>query len=112
MIDPTRPAPLNATKQNWDERFHTHEVHAWAIMTNETRIVSYVDPSIPDFDKVCNAYKDKGFHVVKLFGEIEMAEETVTISLDELENAIKAFMPNVPTFLSIAKSLGFKRGIK
>lgn len=112
MIDPTRPAPLNATKKNWNENFETHEVHAWAIMTKETKIVCYVDPSIPNFDRICNEYKSKGFYVVKLFGELELAEETVTITLGELEESIKDFMPNVPTFISVAKSLGFERGLK
>jgi len=94
--------------------FETHEVHAWAIMTSETKIVCYIDPSVPDFDKVCNDYKSKGFHVVKLFGEIEMAEETVTLTRSEAINLIRGNFADgnkKETLNFTLKVLGFKRGL-
>jgi NADH:ubiquinone oxidoreductase subunit F (NADH-binding) len=91
--------------------YETHEVHAWAIMTSEAKIVCYIDPSVPAFGKVCNDYKSKGFHVVKLFGEIEMAEETVTITRTELKEVLNDYAGGKFNFHRIAEKLGFKRGL-
>lgn len=87
--------------------YKTHEVHAWAIMTDKTRIVSYIDPSIPDFDKVCNAYKEKGFYVVKLFGEIEIAEETVTINKAEMKKVLHDYGYTIEQIKYFLKRVGF-----
>lgn len=88
-----------------------HEVHAWAVMADEKTIVSFLDTTIPDLVGVCNSYKAKGFFVVKLFGEVEIPEETVTITRSEAEKIAESLTINKSAKNIVLEMLGFKKGL-
>lgn len=91
------------------------EVHSWAIICPKTLTIQcYLSPTVPNYDKTCNEYKRKGFHVAKLYGEIEIAEETVTITRSNMESILgEATSSLKPNFCKhILKEMGFERGLK
>jgi hypothetical protein len=111
MIDPARPAPLYATKQKFNENLDKFEVHAWAVMTSEKKIVAFVSGFDSQAVAECNAYKEKGFYVVRLLGELSIPEEFISLKKSEIVNVLDGHL-NRDSVNSILKKLGYERGIK
>jgi hypothetical protein len=93
--------------------FETHEVHAWAVIEPKSLVIQcYLDPSVPNYHETCNKFKEDGFLIAKLFGEVEVPEECFSFTKEEIKAVLEPDL--IPPMIAfIVKKLGFtERGIK
>ena len=90
-----------------------HEVHSWAIICPKTLVIQcYLDPAVPKYVETIKEYQKGGFIVSKLYGEVNIPEESLTFTRSEI---VKVLEPDlIPVMIDfIVRQLGFKnRGIK